>query len=151
MSYTNKVGLGYLIRASNAFDTAENIAATAAVYGEYYVTKPCSVFEFRFIVTLAIAASTAAPVVKIKRRPTPGSDSGAVDIATITIPTGTAAGKVMVKRVAPVQLNVGDTLCFQHVTQATDAGTAAGTGFYDVALEIDEESDGNQSDLVVSA
>ena len=151
MSYTQKTGLGYLIPASNAFDTAENLAAAAAVYGEFYVTKPCSVTELRFIVTLAIAASTTAPVVKVKRRPTPGSDSGAVDIATITIPTGTAAGKVMVKRVAPVQLNVGDSLCFQHVTQAVDASAAAGTGFYDAVLEIDEEADGNQSDLVVSA
>lgn len=149
--YTNKHGLGLLIRASNAFDTAEVLSASAAVYGEYYVTKPCSVSELRFIVSTAIAASTTAPVIKIKQRPTPGSDTGAVDIASITIPDGTAAGKVMVKRVAPFQLNVGDSLCFQHVTQAADASAAAGAGFYDVVLEIDEEADGNQSDLVVSA
>lgn len=149
--YTQKHGLGYLIRASNAFDTAENIAASAAVYGEYYVTKPCSVSELRFIVTTAIAADTTAPVIKIKRRPTPGSDTGATDIASITIPNGTAAGKVMVKRVAPFQLNTGDSLCFQHVTQAVDGTSAAGAGFYDVVIETDEEADGNQSDLIVSA
>jgi hypothetical protein len=148
MSYTRKTGLGYLIRASNAFDTAENLAAAGAVYGEYYVTKPCSVSELRFIVSTTLACETTAPVIKIKRRPTPGSDTGAEDICSMTIPDLTAAGKVCVERFAPVQLNVGDSLTFQHVTQGAGAA-AAGAGFYDVVLEIDEESDANQSDLVV--
>lgn len=151
MSYPNKMGLGYLIRASNAFDTAENLAATAAVYGEYYVTKPCSIAELRFHVSTVILAGTTAPVIEVNRRPTPGSASGEVLIAQITIPSGTAAGKVMVKRFAPVQLNVGDSLSFEHVTQAADPGTETGAGFYDVVLHLDEESDDNQSDLVVSA
>lgn len=149
--YVNKQGLGYLVRASNAFDTAENLAAAAAVYGEYYVTKPCSFAELRFIVSTLVAADTTAPVVEANRRPTPGSATGEVQLASITIPEATAAGKVMVKRVEPVQLNVGDSLAFEHVTQAADSGTAAGAGFYDAVLHVDEESDGNQSDLVVSA
>jgi hypothetical protein len=147
MSYPNKVGLGYLVRASNAFDTAENLAATAAVHGEYYVTKPCSVNELRFLVTTAILAGTTAPVIKIKRRITPGSDTGAVDIVSMTIPSGTAAGKVVCKACVGTQLYVGDSLTFQHVTQAVDGGTATGQGFYDVILEIDEEADGVNTDL----
>jgi hypothetical protein len=125
------------------------LTASAAVYGEYLVTKPCSISELRFIVSTAVLAGTAAPVVKVKRRPTPGSDTGAVDIAQMTIPSGTAVGKVVVKRVAPVQLNVGDSLCFQHVTAATDGGTPTGAGFYDATLLVDEEADGNQADLVI--
>lgn len=146
-----KQGLGYLIRASNAFDTAENLAAAAAVYGEYYVTKSCSVAELRFHVTTTVSATTTVPVIEINRRPTPGSSSGEVFIDNITLPNNTTAGTVMVARFAPVQLNVGDSLAFEHVTQAAGSGTAAGAGFYDVVLHIDDESDGNQSDLTVSA
>lgn len=146
MAYTNKQGMGYLARASNAFDTAETLTAAAAVYGELYVTKPCSISGFQFIVTTEIGTTTAA-VVEVNRRPTPGSSSGEVLLDQITIPVGTAAGKVMVTRFAPVQLNVGDSLSFEHVTSTATAGA----GFYDVTLEVDEESDGNQTDLIVSA
>ena len=151
MGYPQKMGLGHLVRASNAHDTAENLAAAVAVYGGYYVTKPCAISEFKFIVTTAIVAGTTAPVIEVNRRPTPGSASGEVQIDTITIPNGTAAGKVMSVRFAPVQLNTGDSLAFEHVTQAADSGTAAGAGFYDVVLEADYESDDNQSDQITSA
>lgn len=151
MAYPTKQGLGYLIRASNAFDTAENAAAVAAVYGEYYVTKPCSISGFKFIVTVACSATTTAPVVEVNRRPTPGSSSGEVLIDQITIPDGTAAGKVMYTRFAPVQLNIGDSLAFEHVTAAAGSGTPACAGFYDVELEVDEEVEANQSDAVASA
>lgn len=144
-----KQGLGYLVRASNAFDTAENLAATAAVYGEYYVTKPCSISELRFIVTAAIDATTTAPVIEVNRRPTPGSSSNEVLVCQFTIPDNTTAGTVCVERFAPVQLNVGDSLAFEHVTQAAGSGTAAGAGFYDAVLHVDDESDANQSDLLV--
>jgi hypothetical protein len=147
MSYTKKTGLGYLVRASNAFDTAEVLSAAAAVYGEYYVTKPCSIGSLRFIVTTTVVGTTTAPVIEVNRRPTPGSASGEVLISQFTIPTSTAAGTVCVERFAPVQLNVGDSLAFEHVTQAV--GSAAGAGFFDVELEIDEEADGNQSDLLI--
>jgi hypothetical protein len=141
-----KQGLGYLVRASNAFDTAENLAATAAVYGEYLVTKPCSLAELRFHVTTSVVGTTTAPVIEVNRRPTQGSSSNEVQLASITIPTGTASGKVVVKRITPVQLNVGDSIAFEHVTQGV--GDAAGAGFYDAVLHIDDESDSNQSDLV---
>lgn len=150
MAYANKMGLGYLVRKSNAHDTAENIAAAGAVYGGYLVTKPCQVTEFLFYVTLAVDADNVAPVVEVNQRPTYNSASGEVQIASITIPDGTAAGKVMRKVCdPPVLLNVGDELSFEHVTQATDSGTAAGTGFYDVVLE--PMAVGTQSDEVASA
>lgn len=150
MGYTNKMGLGYLIRKSNAHDTAENLAASAAVYGGYLVTKPCQITEFKFYVTLAVDADNTAPVVEVNQRPTYNSSSGEVQIASITIPDGTAAGKVMSKICdPPILLNVGDELSFEHVTQAVDGGTAAGAGFYDVVLE--EMAVGTQSDLVASA
>lgn len=151
MSYPFQHGLGYLIRKSNAHDTAENLAAAAAVYGGYLVTKPCAIAEFKFYVNVLVEADNVAPVVEVNRRPTYNSSSGEVLIDQITIPEATAVGKVMSVRFAPVQLNVGDELSFEHVTQATDSGTAAGTGFYDAVLHVSHDSDGNQSDLVASA
>lgn len=150
MSYDKKMGLGYLIRKSNAHDTAENLAAAAAVYGGYLVTKPCQVTALKFYVTLAVDADNVAPVIEVNRRPTYNSSSGEELIAQITVPDGTAAGKVMYKRCdPPVLLQVGDELSFEHATQATDSGTAAGTGFYDV--EIEPMGIGTEGDSVASA
>lgn len=149
MSYPFKHGLGYLIRKSNAHDTAENVAASPAVYGGYLVAKPCSISEFKFYVTVAVVGTSAVPVVEVNQRPTYNSSSGEILIDQITIPNGTAAGKVLSTRFAPVQLNVGDELSFEHVTQA--AGSPAGEGFYDAILEADFEADGNQSNHITSA
>lgn len=150
MSYPQKQGLGYLIRKSNAHDTAENIAASAAVYGGYLVTKPCQLTKFMFYVTLAVDADNVAPVVEVNQRPTYNSSSGEVLIDQITIPDGTAAGKVLYARPSnPPVLNIGDELSFEHVTQATDSGTAAGTGFYDA--ELVPMGVGTQSNEVASA
>lgn len=151
MGYAQRKGLGYLIRGSSAHDTAEDASASPAVYGGYLVTKPCTISEFKFMVTDACVADTTAPVVEVNRRPTPGSGTGEVLIAQLTIPNGTAAGKVLSKRFSPVQLHVGDELSLELVTQAVDSGTAACEGFYDAVLEMDEESDGNESDLVASS
>lgn len=149
--YTDKMGLGFLIRKSNAHDTAEVLSASPAVYGGYLVCKPCTISEIQFYVTADVVAGTTAPVVEVNRRPSYNSSSGEVLIAQLTIPSGTVAGKVVGKRFAPVQLNVGDELSFEHVTQAADSGTAAGSGFYDAVLEEDFEVDGNQSDRIASA
>lgn len=150
MAYEAKQGLGYLIRKSNAHDTAENLAAAGAVYGGYLVTKPCQVSRIMFYVTLAVDADTTAPVVEANKRPTYNSASGESVIDQITIPDGTAAGKVMFARPSsPVLLDIGDELSFEHVTQAADSGTAAGAGFYDA--ELIPMGIGTQSDEVQSA
>lgn len=150
MSYESKQGLGYLIRKSNAHDTAENLAAAAAVYGGYLVCKPCKLTRFMFYVTLLVEADNVAPVVEVNQRPTYNSSSGEVLIDQITIPEGTAAGKVLYARPSdPPLLNIGDELSFEHLTQATDSGTAAGTGFYDA--ELIPQGAGSQSDEVASA
>lgn len=150
MAYESKQGLGYLIRKTNAHDTAENLAATAAVYGGYLVAKPCQLTRFMFYVTTLVEADTTAPVVEVNQRPTYNSATGEVQLASITIPEATAVGKVMFARPSsPVVLNIGDELSFEHVTQAADSGTAAGAGFYDV--ELIPMGVGTQSDEVQSA
>ena len=149
--YGDKAASHAIVRASNAHDTAENLAATAAVYGGYYVMRPVKVTGFYFLVTTAVLAGTTAPVVEINRRPTPGSSSGEVQMASMTIPTASAAGKVLYKQIEPVLCYPGDEISLEHVTQAADGGTAAGIGFYGFDYEVVSEAVANCGDLVASA
>lgn len=149
--YNNKQASHAIVRASNAHDTAENLAATAAVYGEYYVCRPIKVTGFYFAVTTALACDNAAAVIELNRRPTLGSSSGEVAIATITFADATAAGKVVYKHIEPVLVYPGDGLSLEHVTQATDSGTAAGIGFYGFDYEVVGEALVNCTDWVASS
>jgi len=104
-----------------------------------------------FLVTTAIAASTTAPVLTFRKRPTPGSSSSQSTIGTLTLPDLTAAGKVVYKDVSPVNLEPGDTICLDHTTQAVDGSAAAGAGYYMFELEDDPEYKSNISDFLASA
>jgi len=146
--YPKKARSHAILRKTNAHDTAENLAASAAVYGGYLVCAPIKVTGMYFYVTLAIVAGTTAPVVEVNRRPTYNSASGELQIVSGTIPTGTAAGKVLYEFCEPYLCYPGDELSFEHVTQAADGGTAAGTGFYGLDYEVVDEAVGNCSNWV---
>lgn len=151
--YTEETLALAILRKSNAHDTAEVLSAAAAVYGGYLVCSQVKVKRFMFYVTVAVVAATTAPVVKVSRRPTYNSATGEVLIASMTIPTGTAAGKVLYKNCSSA-LNVlypGEELSYEQTVQAADPGTAAGSGFYAVELELDPEAPGNQSNMIASA
>ena len=149
MAYTELMR-GGLVRKSNAHDTAEVLTAAVGVYGGYLVTKRMVLKRFLFYVTADIAASTTAPKVVVKRWPAYNSSVGEVTCASLTIPTGTAAGKVVYKDLAPVEFFPGDELCFEHTVQTGD-GTAAGAGFYDVIMDLEPEVPANESDMIASA
>lgn len=149
--YPNKSASMALMRRSNAFDTAENLAAAVAVHGGYIVMRPIKVTGFYFAVTTLVEADNVAPVVEVNRRPTIASSSSEVQLATLTIPEATAVGKVLYKNIEPVLCYPGDELSFEHITQATDSGTAAGAGFYGVDYEVVSEAVANCGDWVASA
>ena len=149
--YGQKSASCSIVRASNAHDTAENLAASNADYGSLYVMRPIKVTGFFFAVTLLVEASTAAPVVVLKRRTLIGSSGSESNLAVLTIPNLTAVGKVLYKFIEPVICYPGDELLYDHVTQATDAGTAAGAGFYGLEYEDVGESLANCTDWVASA
>ena len=149
--YVEKSASMALMRLSNAFDTAENLAASAAVHGGYIVMRPIKVTAFYFAVTTLVAADNVAPVIEVNRRPTVASSSGEAVIASMTIPEAAAVGKVYYKFVEPVLCYPGDELSFELVTQATDSGTAAGAGFYGVDYELVSEAVSNCGDWVASA
>lgn len=150
MSYTNgAVYAGTILRKSNALDTPEDLSAAAAVYGGYLIAKQCKITRIAFYVTTAVVATTTAPVVEFNRRPTYNSASGEIALGTLTIPTGTAAGKILYKDIDPVTLFPGDELSFEHTVQAV--GSAAGAGFYAFDIYEDPEVVGNQADMIASA
>lgn len=141
---------GAIIRKSNALDTAEVLTAAAAVYGGYLITQRIQVNRVMFYVTVTTASNTQNPVVAFKRRPTYNSASGEVTMGTLTIPTGTAAGKVMYKDIDPFILYPGDEFSFEQTVQATDSGSAAGAGFYAFFYQLDPEVPSNEGDMIKS-
>ena len=129
----------------------ETLSAAVAVHGEYMVMKKCTIKKIFFQVSTAVDADTTAPVVTFRKRPTPGSATNQSTIGTLTIPDGTAAGKVLYKEVEPVALEVGDSICLDHTTQAADSSAAAGAGYYGFIVSDSPEDLSNQSDAVASA
>lgn len=148
--YENKQASHAIVRGSNAFDTAENLAATAADYGIFYVMRPIKVTGFYFYVTTAMVSDTLAASVALTRRITPGSDTGAVVISTMAIPDLTAAGKVVYEFVEPVLVYPGDNILCDHTVQCTSATTAAGAGFYGFDYEVVSETVSNCGDWVAA-
>jgi hypothetical protein len=129
----------------------ETVSAAVAVHGEFMVLRRCKIKRIMFIVTVAVAANSTAPVVTFRKRPTPNSSSGQSTIGTLTLPDLTGIGKVLYKDVTPISLAVGDSICLDHTTQAVDGSAAAGAGYYAFELEFDPEVPANESDMIASA
>lgn len=144
--YVDESFQGSIIPKSTAVFTAEDLTALAAVYGGFLVMKQCKIKAIKFYVTTAISATTA-PAVEFNRRPTYNSSSGEILLGTLTIPSGTAAGKVIVKEIDPVTLVPGDELSLEH----TVAASSAGAGFYGFEIMDDPEVVENQSNVIESA
>lgn len=144
--------LEYFIPAGSSVLDIEAVDASPAVHGEFVCVRACEIKRVGFNVAIAVAADTTAPVVEFNRRPTQGSSSGEVLIDQITIPDATAAGTCMyVDLTSPVAFAPGETLAVEHVTQAADAGTAAGDGYYFALCIDDPEIPANQDNMTESA
>lgn len=116
--------------------TAEDLSGPAADYRTWIPGFPITIYKLGFVVTTTIAADTTAPVVSFDRRITAGSDTGRVEIGTITVADTVAAGKTVVEDLAtPVILGLGEELVFEHKTQAADGSAAAGAGHYFVVYQ----------------
>lgn len=145
--YPQEMLAGALIRQSNAFDTAEVITAAAAVYGSYIAHYPIMVQRFTFQVSTAVVDLTSS-IVAIQKVTVANVTTS---IATITIPTGTVAGKVLYKDFSPVKIGVGDKLQLAQTVQGALGGTPAGAGFYGFVASMQPEVMGNETNAVASA
>lgn len=130
--------------------TADAIDGSPAVFAEMTFDRRVKVSRLMFLVTVAVAADQTAPVVEFNHRPTPKSASGEILLGQLTIPDGTAAGTVIYKDIDPVVIKPGESITFEHVTQAVDSSAVAGDGFYKIMVEPAPEYAGNDSDMVAS-
>ena len=75
------------------------------------VNQPCDLYAVGALITVALTSEAATLVVT--RRLLPGDDTGATAVASVIVPTLTAAGKIVWKApTAPIKLNAGDELKF---------------------------------------
>lgn len=126
--YTEAILGNAIVPASNAFLTAASLTSVAG-WASFYCLESVKVIRIMGIVTTALVADTAVPVVTFYKRITQGSDTGAVSIGTLTFPDSTAAGKVVYKNVEGTKLTIGDELYIKVTTAATSAGSVAGAAF----------------------
>lgn len=151
MAYTQDCSQDMIKPVGTGVLAEEDMSAAVAVHGEYIVTRNCKIKRIGAYVTLAVAASTTAPVLTFRKRLSYGTSGSQVTLGTLTIPNGAALGKVYYKDISPVSLAPGQSICFDHTTQAVDASSAAGKVIYFVELELDPEVVGNSSNMVASA
>lgn len=140
---------GELKRKSNAEDTVMAVTAGAGQYAGYAVLRPISVKTIMFFVTATVTTGLVACKIGVVARPTYGSSSGGVTLGTMTIPTATAAGKVVIKEISDaVKVAAGSELSLDVITQGTDSGTALGTGWFGILWEPSVDADANQSNII---
>lgn len=125
---------------------AQDVASTGVHTTSKAVLAQMDVTRLMAVVDTAIV-STGAVSVKFWRRPTFNSTSSQVSLGTLSIPAGTAAGKVLYKDISPTQINPGEQITFEVLTAATTSGKLA----YEIELADSPEAAGNQSNMIASA
>lgn len=141
------------IMASAANDThplaAIDLSAAAGSHGEFLCMRACTLRQFEAgVVLTAVVATTTAPTIVFKKRPTPGSSSGQSTVATLIIPDATAIGKVLYKLVTPVPMAVGDSI---EISWTQAVGSAAGKASVSWRADFAPEVEANNSDEIASA
>lgn len=137
--------------AYNNYQIEVPISAAAAAWGTANTTvwhnvgyHPVVIRAFALVVTTTF--DTAPNVLTMTKRILIGSDTGASAITTLTVPTSTAAGKVVYKGGLEIKLNPGDEL-----KVANGGETTAGAGTLLMLIEPSWELPANNTDMVLSA
>lgn len=137
--------------AQNAAEVLKemDIGAASADHGEFVCVKPCVLRRIGFVLTSeAASGTTTAPTVIFTKRPTPLSATSEAVAGTLTVPSGTAIGKVVYKDITPVRFAVGDSLELSHTV---GVGTPTGQGVPFFVVEDSPEEPANNSDMIESA
>lgn len=126
-----------------------DVGASSADHGELVCKRACRVTRLLFTVTgEAISGTTTAPTVVFTKRPTPLSATSEAVAGTLTLPSGTAIGKVVYKDIDPVAFKPGDSMEISHTV---GVGTPTGMGLYGFECEDSPEQPANVSDMLASA
>ena len=122
------------------------LTSTGASLVHFAVQTQVEVKRVMFQLTTTVSSSADA-VVAVKYYPVIGSSSNAVTIATLNIPTTTAAGKIVYKDINEYIAAPGGEIVFD----VTTAATSAGIGVAGLICHLDPEYVTNQSNMVASA
>lgn len=130
-------------------DAANAIGMLASATKLIRILTKCQLV--RLLAAVDVVLDTSATVVTVTKRVTMGSDTSAVAITTLTVPTLTAAGKVVYKDFADMTsanctLNPGDELKFVR-----DSGGGSGSLVLGAEVILMEEQPSNCSDMIESA
>ncbi len=89
---------------------------------------PMMVLGFQVRVTIAVNydTQTAAQILSVCRRPTPGSAAGEVELAEIEVKQGWAANQIYRKKIDAVNLAAGEQLIIRQKQQGAGGGGLAG-------------------------
>lgn len=108
------------------------------------IMQPCDLNSVGVLVTTAV--DTDGATITVTRRITPGSDTGAVAVATLTLPNLTVAGKILYKLITPQLANAGDELKFVF---SNNGGSVTWIPWIDATPR--SETKANNSDFLASA
>lgn len=129
---------------------AVDIGAANATHGEFTCVVPCIVRSAKASVTLeAVVGTSTAPYVVLTKYTAPSAGGTSSAVATLTIPDGTAVGKVIYKENLAVSFAVGDVMQIKHVIGT--GGSVTGQVSVDWFCEYDPEVPANNSDMIASA
>jgi len=132
-----------------------DLAQTAADnLAQFVIPFKCRVVYAGLAIHEVVAADQTAPNIRFDKRPTIGSDTGRGDgdVANITVPDTTAAGKVLYDKAGyDVELEPGNQVMVQLVTAASDSGTATGTARPFLVVDMLEETMSNLDNMVETA
>ena len=147
--YSNQGIFGKLVPALSGA-VAPAVFTSTGVKSEYACIGERVAIQRVAVVVSTAVVSTGAVVVTVKNRPTVASATGEASITTLSIPAGTAAGKVVYKDINEALIAPGGSLVFE-VTTAAAGGSAAGAGVCGFIVQEDPEYAPNLSSMVASA
>ncbi len=111
----------------------------------YAGPNPVRITGIGAIITTAMTVTSA--VLTVTKRPTPGSSSGEVTLATITLPvSGSAIGDCVYKRFAPVDVAAG-----AEITLTLGTASTAGAAVFQLEVEDAFESTSGNAKMKASA
>ena len=122
------------------------LTSTGVSLVHFAIQHQVEVKRVMFQLSTAVSSSVSA-VVAVKYYPVIGSSSNAVTVATLTIPTGTAAGVIIYKDINEYIAVPGGEIVFDVTTAATSTGIGV-AGFW---CNLDPEYVTNQTNMVASA
>lgn len=145
MSYDHQTDIVDLVAGAAATDADVALGTAAVVAVAYAGLQPMMIKGLTAQVVTTF--DTADTILTVRKRVTPGTDTGATVIGTLTIPNAAAAPNTYYKQFSPpVKLSAGEEL-----TVATDGGTTAGTAILRLLSNPNWEHPSNNTKLIASA